>query len=141
VLAFTLGAGSKIGPRPQRHSDDSPCPTEAPATAPGVVDGKPAFCNGIYPLEPLAPGRIRFGGRNVTRPIIDQTGLTGTFDFTLEWTQSPPPIAPAAAETAAETTFPTFEEALREQLGLRLTARKGPLRVLVVDHVERPTAN
>jgi len=158
VLAFTLPAGSKTGPQLQRHSDDSPCPTEAPNTAaPGVVDGKPAFCNGIYPLKPTAPGRTRFGGRNVTlafiadtfsagvnlgRPIIDQTGLTGTFDFTLEWVQPRPPTAPAAVPDApTETAGPTFEEALREQLGLRLTARKGPLRVLVVDHVERPTAN
>jgi uncharacterized protein (TIGR03435 family) len=157
VLAFTLPAGSKTGPQLHRHSDDSPCPTEAAPTDAGVVNGKPAFCNGIYPLKPTVPGRLRFGGRNVTlafiadtfsagvklgRPIIDQTGLTGTFDFTLEWTQDGPPSAPsAAAEPPTETTGPTFEEALRDQLGLKLQARKGPLRVLVVDHVEPPTAN
>jgi uncharacterized protein (TIGR03435 family) len=157
VFAFTLPAGSKLGVQLQRHSDDSPCPTEAPTTAtPGVVDGKPAFCNGIYPLKPTGPGRLRFGGRNVTlafiadtlsagvnlgRPIIDQTGLTGTFDFTLEWVQERPPSAAPAAEPPAEPAGPTFEEALRDQLGIKLQPRKGPLRVLVVDHVERPTAN
>jgi uncharacterized protein (TIGR03435 family) len=158
VLAFTLPAGSKIGRDLLRHSDDSPCPTEAlSTTTTPVIDAKPVFCNGIYPLKPTAPGRTRFGGRNVTlsfiadtfsagvnlgRPIIDQTGLTGTFDFTLEWTQERPPSAPTAVPDAStETTGPTFEEALRDQLGLKLQSRKGPLRVLVVDRVERPTAN
>jgi len=158
VFAFTLAAGSKTGTQLQRHSDDSPCPTEAPTlAAAAIVNGKPQFCNGIYPLQPGVPGRLRFGGRNVTlafiadtlsagvnlgRPIIDQTGLTGTFDFTLEWTQPPPPNAPAAGpDSPTETAGPSFEEALREQLGLRLTARKGPVRVLVIDHVERPSAN
>src|SRR5579883_776513 len=51
VLAFALVRAGKTGPQLQPHSDETPCPTEQPtAAAPGVVNGLPAFCNGIYPL-------------------------------------------------------------------------------------------
>jgi uncharacterized protein (TIGR03435 family) len=157
VFAFVLASNGKLGPQLRVHSDDAPCPTEQPAaTAAGVVNGKPAFCNGIYPLPPTVPGRLRFGGRNVTlsfiadtfsagtnlgRPMIDQTGLSGTVDFTLEWMAERRVAAQAAGEPQAEASGPSFEDALREQLGIRMQAKKGPLRVLVIDHLERPSAN
>ena len=101
VVAFALAKGGKTGPELRLHSDSSPCPTEQPAaSAPAIVDGLPVFCNRIYPLPPSVPGRLRFGGRNVSigfvadtfsaatdsgRPVMDQTGLGGKVDFTLEW--------------------------------------------------------
>jgi uncharacterized protein (TIGR03435 family) len=156
VFAFTL-TKDKPGKQLIAHPDASDCPTEQSPTAPPVVNGKPMFCNGIYQLPPTAPGRLRFGGRNVTigfiadtfsagtnlgRPMIDATGLQGRFDFTLEW-QQPPRTPPPGVEAPPEPeqTGPTFEEALRDQLGIKLQARKGPLRVLVIDKIERPTAN
>ena len=62
-------------------------------------------------------------------PVIDATGLTGLFDFTLNWTPDN-----LSAETAPG---PSIFAALLEQLGLKLEASKSTLEVLVIDHVER----
>lgn len=70
------------------------------------------------------------------RPVVDQTGLSGGIDYEMEWTQEPNSAGPPDANPP-----PTFLEALREQLGLKLEAAKAPLRVLVIDHVERPSEN
>ena len=75
----------------------------------------------------------------VDRPVLDRTGLTGTFDFSLEWSLAPDSAEPLGAQ--AEDTGPTFLVALQEQLGLKLKSTKGPVDVLVIDHVERPTAD
>jgi uncharacterized protein (TIGR03435 family) len=157
VFAFVLSKSGKTGPKLQPHSDESPCPTEQPTSStPAIVDGLPAFCNGIYPLHPSVPGCLRFGGRRVTigfiadtfsagtnlgRPMIDQTGLSGTFDFTLEWMPERRGPAPPGADVGPDSSGPSFEEALREQLGIKLQSQKGSISVLVVDHVERPSAN
>jgi uncharacterized protein (TIGR03435 family) len=70
----------------------------------------------------------------VERPVVDQTGIAGRFDFTLKWepneTQNSDPNAPPGLFTAIE-----------EQLGLKLEATKAPVDVIVIDHVERPSAN
>ena len=155
VFAFTLAKAGETGPQLRPHAADSSCPTEQPSLAtPAVVKGTPAFCNGIYPLAPSAPGRFRFGGRNVTigfiadtfsagtnlgRPMIDGTGLPGAFDFTLEW--SPDPSDPAQAGAPPDPTGPSFEQALRDQLGIKLQSRKSPMSVPVVDRIARPSAN
>jgi uncharacterized protein (TIGR03435 family) len=64
------------------------------------------------------------------RPVIDRTGLTGTFDIHLEWPPDPPDLPNQAAMSA-----------IREMLGLRLVPQKGPREFLVVDHVEKPSGN
>ena len=80
-------------------------------------------------------------GTNLGRPMVDATGLTGKFDFTLEWTQEPKePLAPGA-DVPTDPSGLSFQEALREQLGIKLQPQKGTVSVLVVDHVERPSAN
>jgi uncharacterized protein (TIGR03435 family) len=79
------------------------------------------------------------------RPVVDQTGLTGRFDFTLTWTPDetqfgglgirvPPPTDSAAAP-------PGLFTAVQEQLGLKLDSTRAPVEVLVVDRVEKPTDN
>jgi uncharacterized protein (TIGR03435 family) len=157
VFAFMMVKNGKTGPQLHPHVQDFDCPTEQPSSsAPGVVNGAPAFCNGIYPLPPSVPGRFRFGGRNVTlgfiadtfsagtqlgRPMIDQTGLSGRFDFTLEWVQDRRKPGQPGADVPADVSGPSFEEALREQLGIKLQPSKGPFRVMVIEHLERPTAN
>ena len=75
----------------------------------------------------------------VDRPVVDRTGLTGTFDFSLEW--SPEPDAARPPGSQSEDTGPAFLEALQEQLGLKLNPTTGPVDVLVIDHVEGPSAN
>jgi uncharacterized protein (TIGR03435 family) len=74
-------------------------------------------------LENLAPAYI-------DRPVVDETGLAGTFDFRLDW------IAKKNAETLGG---PTLFDAL-EKLGLKLEAKKLTVPILVVDHAEKPTS-
>ena len=75
------------------------------------------------------------------RPVLDRTGLTGTFDFAIEF--APPPNNPfgPGAKSRPDPAAPTFVEALKEQLGLKLESQMGPFDVLVIDHVEEPSAN
>jgi uncharacterized protein (TIGR03435 family) len=75
------------------------------------------------------------------RPLIDKTGLKGSFDFTLEW--APEPIGSPASDSPVPPApaGPTPIEALREQLGLKLDPARASLPILVVDKVERPSAN
>jgi len=72
------------------------------------------------------------------RPIFDRTGGSGTFDFTVEWhtqLQTLPTTRPN------DSLGVSLVEALREQLGLKLVPQTGPIDVLVIDHVDRPTPN
>jgi len=75
------------------------------------------------------------------RPVIDQTGLTGNFDFTLTFRPDLPPDQSADALPPELRDLPTIFNALRDQLGLRLTPTKGTFYNLVIDHVERPSDN
>jgi uncharacterized protein (TIGR03435 family) len=79
--------------------------------------------------------------QNDGRPVVDQTGLTGNYDFTLSFRPILPPDASPDALTPEQRDLPTLFDALRTQLGLRLTATRGPVDHLVIDHIEKPTAN
>lgn len=68
------------------------------------------------------------------RVVVDKTGLTGRYDLKLQWT--PDTVAPTP-----EQAFPTFFTAVQEQLGLKLESAKEPIAVVVLDHVDQPTAN
>jgi uncharacterized protein (TIGR03435 family) len=76
------------------------------------------------------------------RPVIDKTGLSGRYDFTMEWAPTPngPPPSDAAA-APSDTPGPTSLEALRDQLGLKVESTKGPVQLLVIDKVARPSEN
>ncbi len=76
------------------------------------------------------------------RPVVDYTGLTGTYDFELRWTPDQTEFGghfPVAAESGDAP--PGIFTALQEQLGLKLSAEKTAVRVMVVDRVEQPSAN
>ncbi len=78
------------------------------------------------------------------RPVVDPTdltGLTGFYDFTL--TYLPLNVPQQAQDTVPQETLdcPSLFDALKQQLGLRLTARKAPVQYFIIDHIERPTAN
>ncbi|MGA3017282.1 MAG: TIGR03435 family protein, partial [Bryobacteraceae bacterium] len=78
------------------------------------------------------------------RPVIDQTGLKGDYDFKLTYTQDlPPNFSPNTMLNGQpiDTSGPTIFQAVRQQLGLRLEARRGPVQVMVIDHVEKPGEN
>jgi uncharacterized protein (TIGR03435 family) len=70
----------------------------------------------------------------VDRPIVDETGLTGRYDFTLEWSV---PRAGVAEDLAAPDIF----TAMREQLGIRLVPQTAPVGILVIDYAEMPGEN
>ena len=74
---------------------------------------------------------------NLDKPVVDQTGLVGSYDYTLDYLVEPQP----GAEIPEDVVGPTFVEALRTELGLKLAATKAPIDFVIVDHVERPTAN
>jgi uncharacterized protein (TIGR03435 family) len=73
----------------------------------------------------------------VGRVVTDESGLEGAYDLDLKFAPDQP--APGAALTQADADAPSVFTALREQLGLRLDGRRGPVDVLVVDRLERPT--
>jgi uncharacterized protein (TIGR03435 family) len=167
VFALVVDKTGKLGPQLQPHSGDSMCP---PPPSPGSVppptrveDRFPTeVCGDIIGMPATATGRYRVGARNVPialientlaglgygnlagnlgRPVLGQTGLTGTFDFSFEFTPqlSMPPPSPGA--TAGPESGSTFQEALKEQLGLKLLPGTGPVDVIVIDHVEEPSPN
>jgi len=76
-----------------------------------------------------------------SRPVLDKTGLTGMYDFVLEWipdmANADPEGSPQPRVTAGSTIF----TALQDQLGLKLESGKGPVDIVVIDRAERPSAN
>jgi uncharacterized protein (TIGR03435 family) len=74
-------------------------------------------------------------------PVVDQTGLDGTYTFNLDWTPERPSGEKPRSDARADAPPPLLD-ALQEQLGLKLVKRKLPIEVLVVDHAEKvPTEN
>jgi uncharacterized protein (TIGR03435 family) len=71
--------------------------------------------------------------------VIDKTGLTGKYDFVLKFMggrlQDRPP------DFDDKDATPPMDQALEDQLGLKIETGKGPLKMLVIDHVEKPTEN
>ena len=74
-------------------------------------------------------------------PLLDKTGLTGKIDFVIEFTPQINGPLPPGATFQPDPTGPTFLEALKEQLGFKLESQTGPVDVVIVDHVEQPSAN
>jgi uncharacterized protein (TIGR03435 family) len=81
--------------------------------------------------------------RMMDRPVVDQTGLTDRYDFTLEWRPDDPQPSganpPALPQNIEDR--PDMLTAMRQQLGLKVESGKAPVEVLVIDKVTKPTAN
>jgi uncharacterized protein (TIGR03435 family) len=76
------------------------------------------------------------------RTVIDTTGLSGKYDLSLKWMSNDASMSAASTPTNSdEVAAPPIFKAIEEQLGLKLVAAKGPVRTVVVDHVERPSPN
>lgn len=102
------------------------------------------------------PGLVDILARSVDRPVVDQTGLKGTYDFNLDYTPDestrmpmpggmPPPPPGGGGEMhgpeSPDNGLSLFA-ALQAQLGLKLEAKKGPVELIVIDRVEKaPTEN
>jgi len=108
----------------------------------------------LYGIGGRGPGAI--GVRNATiaefaewlqsraleRPVVDQTGLTDRFDFTLEWKPDPSQLGPDAPQLPANVEDrPDLITAIRTQLGLKIESGKAPVEVLVIEKVTKPTEN
>lgn len=74
----------------------------------------------------------------VERNVIDKTGLTGKYNFTLKWR---PDELDGKADATTDSNAPDLFTAIQEQLGLKLEPSKGPVPTLVIDHVEMPSEN
>lgn len=83
--------------------------------------------------------------RRLGRQVIDQTGLKGTYDFTLRWPTNESQAAKAGGdagpESAPDANSPSILTALQDQLGLELQPQARSMDMLVIDHVERPNSD
>jgi bla regulator protein BlaR1 len=157
VLATKDG---KLGPQ-LTESKPGSCTEFDPTKPPPPPDpGKPPTlgCGGMM----MGPDRVTGKGvevaqlipilsRTLGRMIVDKTGLTGKYDIEAQWTPDqaqlmqafpgggPPPGMPAPPPT--DPNGPSIFTALQEQLGLKLESQKGPVDVIVIDHVEKPSEN
>jgi uncharacterized protein (TIGR03435 family) len=78
------------------------------------------------------------------RKVVDKTGLIGFYDIKLQWTPDPVPAdaaAPRPEVPPVDSNGPSLFTAIQEQLGLKLESAKGPVEVLVIDSVSKPTEN
>jgi uncharacterized protein (TIGR03435 family) len=148
VWGLVLNKPGKFGSGLRKHLDSVPCPDgpHPPMLVDSVEGGFPKPCGGLFGVPSRVEGRVADGARNVTmaqiandlslgefgpgRPVVDETGLEGNYDFVIEFTRDPnDPVGPA------------FIDALKDQLGLRLVPGTRPLESIVVDHIEEPSKN
>jgi bla regulator protein blaR1 len=165
VLALTLDRPGKLGPKLRPHSQGPACPEFKafdPASFPAppkAGDVFPPVCDTLR-MSGRPGGLVVVGSRNTTmqylaegvqvngsmageidKPVVDKTGLNGTFDYTIEYSGRLPGPLPPAGVDAPPSPETTFLQSLRQQLGLKLVPSRAPVRTIVIDHVERPSEN
>jgi uncharacterized protein (TIGR03435 family) len=137
----------RLGPSLTESSAECRAAIAARNAAPNRGASQPTTASGGCPPPALNIGLISQGGIQMAvlaqslrqmvsgRPVIDRTGLTDYYDYTLKWMPEPgigppgPPVDPDA---------PNIFTAVQEQLGLKLEAARGPVEVVVIDRFERP---
>jgi uncharacterized protein (TIGR03435 family) len=142
-----------LGPELRHAEVDCAAPRAGAETPPGSSGDRPCVLqfgfgrligNGLTIHELATVGL----SRATARPVIDETNLTGPFRWSLTWTpDNLPQRAPGTPGDQPLTVNgqlvdpngPSLFTAIEEQLGLKLESSKGPVDVLVIDHVERPT--
>ena len=118
---------ARTGPKLTRSESD-------PSASGGIGFGPPGNFGATNAT--MADIAEALGQGVLNRPVEDQTGLTGRFNLRLMW-------APEGLATTTENTnaLPDFFTAIQQQLGLTVVSTKAPVDVLVIDHIERPSAN
>jgi len=145
---------------PQLHKSTTDCAALASAArARGTVPAPPPPGGRLPCGMRMFPGALAGGaasmaqltnaiGRFVGRTVVDRSGLTGVYDLDLKWTPENLPQRAAGTPPDQPINFngisidpngPSIFTAVQEQLGLKLESTKGPVDVLVIDHVEKPT--
>jgi len=159
VYTLILDTPGKLGPQLRVHSESTPCTHANRPAAQTPSGGKTLpLCGEMhsdfdqnYLLHTTMTavtmnsvtgflgtvGKLQGGLYGL--PILDQTGLKGEYDLQLQFSFSPPVDAPDIRVPGPGN--PTLVEALKKQLGLRLVKRTGPVKILIVDHVEKPSPN
>jgi bla regulator protein BlaR1 len=150
VLALTLVKPGKLGPKLRPHAEGPPCDRPDDKMFPYQCDSyafrrtpNHTFMEGSRntTMSLLAASLTSIPGVSLAHTVVDQTGLSGRYDFTLEWAPESNGSAAPSAGVQPDPQGPTILEALKEQLGMELKSTKAPLSVLVIDHVERPSEN
>jgi uncharacterized protein (TIGR03435 family) len=109
-----------------------------------TVDGASRTLDGKgVTMAMLAANLSRTYNTSLGRNVLDTTGLTGAFDIHLNWSIDPmsAPSDDSDTATAEDRIAPSLFTALQEQLGLKLESGKGPIEVVVIDHIEKPSAD
>jgi uncharacterized protein (TIGR03435 family) len=119
VFSLTL---AKNGPKFEEHSGPG---------QPGIGLSTDAGMAAIIATKTTMARLAEYLSGQAGRPVIDDTGLKGEYDFRVEW----------ASNEAPGSSMPSVFTALQEQLGLKLTATKGPIETIVIDRAERPVTN
>jgi uncharacterized protein (TIGR03435 family) len=153
VYALMIG---KNGPK-LKASNDLDCTDPSVYTPPPQLPtpGQPAGpvsirCGNFYVLNDRLQGRkitltqlaSTLSNMNVVEQrVVDQTGITGTFDIDLQWDPSSRTSSGSTDPTPDNKNSPHILEAFQEQLGLRLQSQVSPVQVIVIDNATKPTAN
>ena len=149
VYELALGKGS---PKLKPLQEGSCIPVAVGHPLPALPDGQ-RRCRNL-----VGPGAVNFEGGTLSmlasllalildRPVIDKTGITNYFEIQLKFapddsaSSRPATADPGAPAAVKAPDAPGIFQAIQEQLGLKLVPAKGPLDVLVIDHVERPSEN
>ena len=131
VAGYSLVLG-KNGPKLQevKEGDSSSRP-------PGTKVGRGLIDGHAVPMALLA-GFLR---SELGRPLTENTGLAGKYDFKLEWIPDEGQPNSGGDIPPPDSRGPSIFTAVQEQLGLKIEAQKVPLDILIIDHVEKPSAN
>jgi uncharacterized protein (TIGR03435 family) len=118
-------------------------------------DEAPALVMTVYPAASGGIDHVLMPGHNATmaqfasvlqravldRPVVDQTGLSGKYDFELQWTPDETQFGGTLPQGPPDSDKPGIFAAVQQQLGLRLEATRGPVDTIVINRVARPTEN
>lgn len=130
---------------PERLPDSPPAPGGPPQQ--GILMNGPGKLTMTYVDLGLFADIL---SRNLRQVVINKTGLTGKYDFTLQWTPEegqgsllPRGPNPGGNDGAPppESNGPSLFTAIQEQLGLKLESQKAPMDILLIEHVEKPSEN
>jgi uncharacterized protein (TIGR03435 family) len=127
-----LRASIVKGDCPPPSSDSESLPKDAPC---GGLPNSPGHTKGYNLTASDLAGSLSW---LLSKPIWDKTNLAGRYDVELQWTLEATEMRSAAT---SEQDMPGIFTAIQEQLGLKLQPAKGPVRVFVIDHVEKPSDN
>jgi uncharacterized protein (TIGR03435 family) len=116
----------------QKPLDSAAAQTEYAACSPQM--GLTRMKLGGYSMSFLAGGLKRI----LEKPVVDKTGLSGTFDIELMWTPDPTMLPAGVPAPNVPSGGPSIFTALEEQLGLKLISDRAPVEVLVIDRLSRP---